>query len=633
MQKKEGFWEKGAISFLAIISLAIILISIPITIGLVRQRQEIRKQAVYPTSSPIASPTPIAVCKGENEACSGTGQGNCCAGLSCVSLPGGKFCASPTCTNGERRCSGNMVQECQNGRWTDIQRCDAGCDPRTVTCEKICNPGEKRCLGDVLETCSSDGNAWIGRSCSYGCANRACLPAPSPIPSPSLGPSPVPSSPSPQCDCAPGQTCVALPGGYQCVTPVCSEGEKRCSGSFVQECQNGIWRDVERCDAGCSGGICLKACSPGATRCVGNDQQICSSTGSGWSTRSCPYGCSSGQCLPTPTPGVLPSPSPSPGLALLPSPTETVIQPTVPLGGVTVGYELPQFGSTPERPYGYDIFEPCTDPTGLSCEFDPLMAVGYSIPALGTGAGLLATSPEWAPIVYVTAQAYISTSPEWIQRAIPLTAQGLELGGTTLTTYECSRGNQNACMIGIVGGQIYSESMMVAAISYADEAVEITDDVIAYGGAVPMQESPTVGRYTPEGVRVRDRLIQWAKEHGITIRYSSQPRISWFTGEPVAGTSEIGSKAITIYPDEAGEYASSLNTMVLRHEIKHAIGGGGQLGGKAEIERLADECIACKNTVDWLIESGYPHDHPYIYSQMEYWRKAYDRLVELSGGR
>ncbi len=624
--------QKGSISLLAVLSLAVIILAIPITVKLVQQRQEIRKEAVYPSPSPEL-PSPSPECKGENDSCGDTAD--CCGGLQCASLPGGKFCISPTCDEGLRRCSGNFIQECQSGVWTDTQRCDASCDPRTVSCVKVCNPGETRCAEDVLETCASDGSGWSGKSCAYGCNKGACL-APSPSPSPSLAPSPSPTgSPSSQCNCAPGEECVAVPGGYACLAPTCINGETRCSGSFVQTCQNGQWQDTERCETGCSGGSCLRVCIPGYTRCVGNEQQTCGSTGGGWSVKSCAHGCSSGRCLPAPSPGVTPLPSPSPAFATLPSPTPAVpmIQPTVPLGGITIGYGLPQFGSTPEGPYGFELFEPCTDPTGLSCEFDPLLALGFSTPGLASGVGLLVTSPEWAPFAYVTAQTYISTSPEWVQRAIPLATQGLELGGTGLTAYECSRGNQNACMIGVVGGQIYTESMMAMAASYADEAIEITDDVIVYRGAVPVEESPSSGRYTPEGIRVRDRLMQWAKEHGITIRYSPKPARSWFTGEPIAGSAEVGSKVITIYPDEAGEYAANINTMVVRHEIEHAMGGRGQLRTRAEVERLANECFACKNTVDWLIESGYPPDHPYVNTQMEYWRSAHDRLIEITGGR
>ena len=65
--------------------------------------------------------------------------------------------------------------------------------------EEICTPGEKRCSGDILEECSEDGKSWNKvESCSYGCNPETLTcrekPSPSPVPAPMPQPIAVPSS-------------------------------------------------------------------------------------------------------------------------------------------------------------------------------------------------------------------------------------------------------------------------------------------------------------------------------------------------------------------------------------------------------------------------------------------------------
>ena len=272
--------------------------------------------------------------------------------------------------------------------------------------------------------------------------------------------------------CCSGLQCASLPGGKFCAAPTCTNGESRCSGNMVQSCQNGQWRDIQRCDAGCSGGACLQgACSAGATECDGSILKTCVG-GTAWTRRSCSYGCSGGGCNVAPTPlaiSSLPTGSPLPVGGY-------TIHPTVPLGGITVSYGLPQFGSTPERPYGFDPFQPCTDPTGQNCEFDPLLALGYSMPALGVAGGLAITSPAWATGAYVGAQSWLSTLPSTAQTALGWGLTATEIGGTGSMAYACSQGNQDACMWGMVGGLAYTETSMVRAIAYQQSVSEFVSE-------------------------------------------------------------------------------------------------------------------------------------------------------------
>lgn len=527
--------QKGFISLLAIFSLALILISIPITVGLVKQRQETREKAAYESPTPIAqvspspeaggcecvqggywsgsdcpewkliqpcevsSPSPSPSPRGVGESCQSTA--NCAPGLECAALPGGYFCVAPTCTNGGIRCSGNMVQTCQNGQWRDTQRCDAGCS--NGVCLKACNSGENRCVGDVLETCYHDGSGWSGKSCEYGCANGVCILTPTPSPTCVCSggfwsgtgctawqqgmpcqevPSPSPAGPPPsQCDCAPGEECVAVPGGYQCLVPTCSSGETRCSGSVVQTCQNGQWRDIQRCDAGCSGGSCVRACNPGSTRCVGDEQQTCGSTGGGWSTRSCSSGCSSGQCLPPPSPSPLPAGCAGqggscdfkaccPGYAC----TGPHLTCATAMGG----------GCTSDSYCGTSCYgtsaRACVDGQCKLVANDPECEVQvkyqgmvaqalFGAEMIGLGVvGVAILGPPAATVAttaYVTTQAAISTAPSWVQTAVGLALPAAELAGTTLAALECSLGNQEACMMGMIGGLAYTEQSMVGAIA------------------------------------------------------------------------------------------------------------------------------------------------------------------------
>jgi len=67
MKKLKRNYQQGAINILLIAGLVLVAIAIPITVGLVRQRQELRKEAAEPAGCspltvclerPAATPTP-----------------------------------------------------------------------------------------------------------------------------------------------------------------------------------------------------------------------------------------------------------------------------------------------------------------------------------------------------------------------------------------------------------------------------------------------------------------------------------------------------------------------------------------------------------------------------------------------
>ncbi len=85
------------------------------------------------------------------------------------------------CTEGEKRCSDNNLEQCINNSWKLIEECEYGCNSTLLKCnkkqaeipEKICTEGEKKCSDNNLQECKD--NTWTTiESCEYGC-NRTTL--------------------------------------------------------------------------------------------------------------------------------------------------------------------------------------------------------------------------------------------------------------------------------------------------------------------------------------------------------------------------------------------------------------------------------------------------------------------------
>jgi PGF-pre-PGF domain-containing protein len=98
-------------------------------------------------------------------------------GLSVFAISGEKI--SEACAPGEKRCSGNELQQCKpdGSGWIALETCTYGCDPSTLKCRtQACIPNEMKCVGNVLEQCKSDGSEWvIVEKCQYGCSEGKCL--------------------------------------------------------------------------------------------------------------------------------------------------------------------------------------------------------------------------------------------------------------------------------------------------------------------------------------------------------------------------------------------------------------------------------------------------------------------------
>jgi hypothetical protein len=67
------------------------------------------------------------------------------------------------CVENVRRCSGNSLQQCTDGVWTETQRCNDECDP-TLGCV-LCLPGTGTCNGSTSHACRPDGQGFVDEYC------------------------------------------------------------------------------------------------------------------------------------------------------------------------------------------------------------------------------------------------------------------------------------------------------------------------------------------------------------------------------------------------------------------------------------------------------------------------------------
>ena len=75
--------------------------------------------------------------------------------------PGGRD--NGACQPGQRQCSGLELQDCEDGQFTDLMKCDTGCSP-TNGCT-LCTPGTGTCNGDHAHTCNDDGSGYDDNFC------------------------------------------------------------------------------------------------------------------------------------------------------------------------------------------------------------------------------------------------------------------------------------------------------------------------------------------------------------------------------------------------------------------------------------------------------------------------------------
>ena len=92
------------------------------------------------------------------------------------------------CEEGEKRCKGNILEQCINNSWQTIENCTCGCNGTALKCnpkpvkekiEKICEEGTRSCVDNNLQECRN--NRWQTiEICEYGCNSTSltCNPAP-----------------------------------------------------------------------------------------------------------------------------------------------------------------------------------------------------------------------------------------------------------------------------------------------------------------------------------------------------------------------------------------------------------------------------------------------------------------------
>lgn len=231
----------------------------------------------------------------------------CEASITYTGLRGYPRCKSPACDVGEHRCSGRVLEICNDNRdgFRPIEECTGppfcnavAADNGGQGCEEApCDPGEERCNGAQRERCRDDQTDFdpIGEACDTRdlCVdddpfNSLCRP-----PVCQRGPL---SGTEFRCQgavlqrcndqhtaydtlntCATAALCSAGLGFNGCQPPVCAPGQTRCTGDFLQVCNldRTGFVSVERCAAGTCDSIagrCADPCIVGSARCNSQGQ-------------------------------------------------------------------------------------------------------------------------------------------------------------------------------------------------------------------------------------------------------------------------------------------------------------------------------------------------------------------------
>lgn len=88
--------------------------------------------------------------------------------------------------------------------------------------------------------------------------------------------------------------------------PSCTGDARRCAGTTVEACVDGLFEPVEACAIECAGGACVTdvTCTPSAYRCNGRVVEACSGAGTAWlHVRTCATDCEDGLCVGACEPG------------------------------------------------------------------------------------------------------------------------------------------------------------------------------------------------------------------------------------------------------------------------------------------------------------------------------------------
>jgi hypothetical protein len=231
----------------------------------------------------------------------------CEASITYSGLRGSPRCKSPACAVGEHRCSGKVLEICNDNRdgFRPIEECTGppfcnavAADNGGQGCEDApCDPGEERCNGAQRERCRDDQTDFdaIGEACD---TRDLCIddnPLSSFCREPVCQRGPL-SGTEFRCQGAVLQRCNDQHTGFDtlntcataalcnpglafagCVAPACAAGQTRCTGDFLQVCNADRtgFVNLERCAAGtCDGnaGRCADPCVVGSARCNGQGQ-------------------------------------------------------------------------------------------------------------------------------------------------------------------------------------------------------------------------------------------------------------------------------------------------------------------------------------------------------------------------
>lgn len=496
--------QKGFAQIIATIGLAIVILTIPLAVKVVEQRQELRKQAYEIACDNCSNGNCCGSACGSNETC----EGNTRDGCSCTYYPpatqppqctitcgscnagcgqwGTKECSDGCNAPWTESCYGGDCTECDANLWGDwqwgscigdcngiqlgvryndcgkSQHTSRSCGPPCPTATPTTPPGQDECV--IPEDCET--STCCNPTCSglpRQCHCNAC-PTPTPVPGLCTDDVCLISTPTP----TPGTT----QNSQECANPGAPPDSTYCESNIFREClwdsdnQLYHWQEV----------YCLYGCSPS-------------------------IGCQDG---PTPKPYSTATPSPTPNLSLGDTLPYGVISPTIESTGVYGGVTVPYgYGSQPMGPYEVDQY--------LNNELENLTyAAGFVGGSAFLSGGVYAALPYLGTAgtaAYVYGQTALATSPAWVSTAMKTAGVGLEAAGILYVLDNCGKDNQspecqNAIMMGVTGAQMLQQQQAVdtmalqqltgrtnLAVSEIDDVVRSTELVLTNKKSLMAQDS------------------------------------------------------------------------------------------------------------------------------------------------
>lgn len=78
------------------------------------------------------------------------------------------------CEGNTTKCSGNRLRRCVEGIWTLVEECQYGCNSEGCLPEPVaCAEGERRCTDNKVEIC--ENRTWTEEACPFGCSDGVCV--------------------------------------------------------------------------------------------------------------------------------------------------------------------------------------------------------------------------------------------------------------------------------------------------------------------------------------------------------------------------------------------------------------------------------------------------------------------------